>query len=101
MEPLPDDDFAPDHLRRPGGGQRFLRLVGDDERPSEPRPGRAALRGAAAGFLVVALLVVALATASGVQASSAVALGVFTGAFGGCGFGGMLGASLALMRTYD
>ncbi|HEX2042801.1 MAG TPA: PEP/pyruvate-binding domain-containing protein [Acidimicrobiales bacterium] len=66
----------------------------------EPQVGRAALWGAAIGFGVVTVAVTfAMASGSDAGAAGALGMGLFIGIWGGCGFGGMLGATLCLART--
>jgi hypothetical protein len=54
--------------------------------------------GVAVGFVVVAPLVALLGWLSGSGPMGAVGLGVFVGSWGGAGFGGMLGATIAVIR---
>lgn len=65
---------------------------------SEPRVGRAAAVGAAIGFLLAAPLFTGVGLLFGAGLTGALAIGVFVGVWGGCGWGGMLAASLALTR---
>lgn len=61
-----------------------------------PNVGRAVLLGATLGFVVVGTLVTLLGLACGLVGGSAVAFGVFVGSWGGAGFGGTMGAVLAV-----
>ena len=63
--------------------------------------GRAALIGAAIGFVVIGSLGVALALFAGAAPGAAAAVGVFAGVFGGPGFGGMLGAVIHVTRASE
>lgn len=65
----------------------------------EPRIGRAAASGAAIGFVVAAPLFMCVALAFGAGAGGAIAIGLFVGIWGGCGWGGMLAATLSLTRA--
>lgn len=61
--------------------------------------GRAAARGAAIGFLLVAPAFMTLGFVMGAGALGALGLGLFVGAWGGCGWGGMLAATMCLTRA--
>lgn len=69
------------------------------ERSVHPRVGLAAARGAAVGFLLVAPAFTILGLLVGAGAAGAVGLGLFVGIWGGCGWGGMLAASMHLTRA--
>ena len=62
---------------------------------AHPNIGRGVARGALLGFLLVASFVTILGLASGVGPGGALGMGVVAGLWGGCGFGGMLGAFFA------
>ncbi|MDQ3978368.1 MAG: hypothetical protein M3314_02290, partial [Actinomycetota bacterium] len=67
---------------------------------SDPPVGRAALRGAAIGFCLVAVAVtVSINHWSDAGLGAALGMGLFVGVWGGCGFGGMLGATLCLAHA--
>ncbi len=74
-------------------------------RRSEPEPaftagtGRAVLLGTVLGFFVVGGLCGGVAALVGLPPAAAVALGAFTGLWGGPGFGGMLGFVLHQSKT--
>jgi hypothetical protein len=65
----------------------------------EPRVGRAAALGALLGFVVVAVGVTWMTYAGSADFGGAVGVGVFVGIWGGCGFGGMMGATLCVTRA--
>jgi hypothetical protein len=67
----------------------------------DPEVLRPAAIGAATGFGVVTLLVTIGGAASGIEPGAAFGLGVFTGMWGGAGFGFMMGATLPLARHMD
>ncbi len=67
----------------------------------DARVGRAAVRGAAVGFVAVGLLVALGGILCGLSTASATGLGVFVAMWGGLGFGFMFGASCAGMRVMD
>ena len=69
------------------------------EAAEEPRVGRAAMRGALLGFVLVAIGVTWMAYAGSADFGGAVGVGVFVGIWGGCGFGGMMGAILCITRA--
>ena len=62
---------------------------------------RPAAVGAATGFTVVTLIVSIGGTVSGIEPGAAFGLGVFTGMWGGAGFGFMMGATLPFARHAD
>ena len=61
--------------------------------------GRSAAAGALLGFVVAGALITAVAMSRDVDAPAALALGAFVAAFGGAGFGCMVGGVLALARN--
>jgi hypothetical protein len=67
--------------------------------PPRPAIARSAAIGAVLGFVVVASVITALVTRRGYPVTAAFGLGAFVGAFGGGGFGCMMGAVLALARS--
>ena len=85
--------------------QRIRRIVsgrgktGSSSRPLAPA--RGAVRGAVAGFVSIAIGVAALASVVGYGLPQAVLMGLFVGAWGGCGFGAMVGGTIAFLRTED
>lgn len=62
---------------------------------------RGALIGTVIGFFVVGGFTVWVAFNAGSTAMAAAGLGVFAGFWGGPGFGGMLGATLAVTRNEE
>ena len=62
---------------------------------------RGALIGTVIGFFVVGGFTVWVALNAGSTLIAAVGLGVFAGFWGGPGFGGMLGATLAVTRNEE
>lgn len=60
---------------------------------------RGAISGTAIGFFVVGGITVAIALNAGTSAIAAIGLGLFAAFWGGPGFGGMLGATLAATRN--
>lgn len=67
----------------------------------DPRVLRPATIGAAVGFVVVTLVVTVGGSAGGIEPGAAFGLGLFTGMWGGAGFGFMMGATLPLARHMD
>ena len=65
---------------------------------SESAALRGALIGTVVGFFVVAGFTVAIALNAGTSLVAAGGVGLFAGFWGGPGFGGMLGATLAATR---
>lgn len=65
----------------------------------EPRVGRAAVRGALLGFVLVAIGSTWMAYAGSADFGGAIGVGVFVGIWGGCGSGGMMGATMCLTRA--
>jgi hypothetical protein len=63
--------------------------------------GRAILRGSLIGFVVVAAAAFGIARAAGWSSGSALGVAAFAGLWGGPGFGGMMGATLAANRSHD
>ena len=68
---------------------------------NDGRVGRAAVRGALAGFVVVFSVATAIGLNSGFNLAGSVGLGLFAGFWGGPGFGGMLGATLHIIWAQD
>jgi hypothetical protein len=54
--------------------------------------------GGLIGFALMAAAVFVLGIASGTGTGGAIGIGLFCGFWGGLGFGGMLGATVALVR---
>jgi hypothetical protein len=75
--------------------------TGAEAAAEEPPVGRAAARGALLGFLLVGLGVTWMAYSGGADVGGAVGVGVFVGIWGGCGFGGMMGATLCVARAEE
>jgi hypothetical protein len=69
--------------------------------PGEARAWRSAAIGAAIGFTVAALAITVIGTLAGIGAGGAFGLAVFVGAFGGVGFGFMMGGMASLARELD
>jgi len=61
--------------------------------------GRAVLRGSLIGFVMVASVALVIALLAGFGTTSALGVSAFAGMWGGPGFGGMLGATLAANRA--
>jgi hypothetical protein len=61
--------------------------------------GRAAVAGAAIGFVVIFTLMAAILLGAGSGLVSAVGVGTFVAAFGGPGWGGMIGAVRCAERS--
>ena len=68
---------------------------------SDAAVGRAAMRGAMLGFILAAPAFALVALLSGAEAGGAIAVGVFVGLWGGCGWGGMLAATRCLANAED
>ena len=62
---------------------------------------RGALIGTVIGFFVVSGFTIAAALNAGTSLIAAAGLGLFAGFWGGPGFGGMLGATLAVTRNEE
>jgi hypothetical protein len=73
--------------------------TGADAAAERPAVGRAAARGALLGFVLVGIGVTWMAFTGGADFGGAVGVGVFVGMWGGCGFGGMMGATLCIVRA--
>lgn len=69
------------------------------EPTSERHIGRAAAWGALAGFLGLIPIVTGIGLLGGFDLVGSLGIGAFAGIWGGPGFGGMLGATLAYTRT--
>ncbi len=65
---------------------------------AETAVGRGAITGSIAGFFVVGVIAAAITLYGGGSIASALGLGAFAGFWGGPGFGGMLGATLAATK---
>jgi hypothetical protein len=63
--------------------------------------GHAILIGSLIGFVTVATVVVLIGLLAGWDARNAIGIGAFAGIWGGPGFGGMMGATLAGSRAHD
>lgn len=74
---------------------------GPDTGASDSRAGRAAVIGALVGFVVATPAFALLAYAVGAGGVGAVAIGLFVGVWGGCGWGGMMAASVSLSRAEE
>ena len=64
-------------------------------------PAKGAVRGAVTGFVSVGIAVAVLAGIIGYETSQAALMGLFVGTWGGCGFGAMVGGTIAFLRTED
>ncbi len=87
-------------LVRPGAGNASGAEIAPG-RTVDQRVGRAAALGALIGLVVMSALGTAMALATGFDMTDSLGLGVFAGVWGGPGFGGMLGATLAYVRAAD
>jgi hypothetical protein len=63
--------------------------------------GHAVLRGSLIGFVIVATIAWLIAHVAGYSTWDAVGVAAFAGLWGGPGFGGMMGATLAASRAHD
>ena len=81
--------------------ERGLERPGDTVAEDESLVWRAAMLGAAIGFTLVAVVIAAAVTLSGIHPASAIGLGLFVGIFSGGGFGFMTGAVVSLARHAD
>lgn len=61
--------------------------------------GRAAVRGAIIAFVLVFAVATGIGLNAGFDLGGAAGLGLFAGFWGGPGFGGMLGATLHIIRA--
>lgn len=73
-----------------------LETAHDAAAATDPPAGRAGLRGALIGFVLLTIGVTVLGHLQGASFGGALGMGVFVGIFGGWGVGGYLGASLCL-----
>ena len=69
--------------------------------PLPVAPAKGAVRGAVAGFVSIVIGVATLASVVGYGLPQAALMGLFVGAWGGCGFGAMVGGTVAFLRTED
>ena len=63
--------------------------------------GHAVLRGSLVGFVIVATIAWLVARVAGYTTTDAFGVAAFAGLWGGPGFGGMMGATLAANRAQD
>jgi hypothetical protein len=63
--------------------------------------GHAVLRGSLIGFAIVAAIAWVVARLAGFSSTDALGVAAFAGLWGGPGFGGMMGATLAGSRAHD
>ena len=70
-------------------------------RTVDQRIGRAAVRGVLIGLVAMGALGTAMGLATGFDMIDSLGLGAFAGIWGGPGFGGMLGATLAYVRAQN
>ena len=63
--------------------------------------GHAVLRGSLIGFAIVATIAWLVARLGGYSTADAFGVAAFAGLWGGPGFGGMMGATLAASRVHD
>jgi hypothetical protein len=75
--------------------------VDDRQADRELGLGRGILRGSLIGFVVVSTIVLVIALLAGYDAADALGIGAFAGLWGGPGFGGMMGATLAASHAHD
>lgn len=61
--------------------------------------GRAFVKGSVVGFLAVFAVICGMSLVAGVGLGHAIVVGLFTAAWGGPGFGGMLGAVLRYTKN--
>ena len=100
--------MAHDHTTDPDDASQRPRLaIVPDERTldshaeavaADSRTLRAAAIGGVIGFVVLTAVIWLIGTAAGLEASSALGLGAFVGAWGGAGFGFMMGATITISR---
>ncbi|HEY8524463.1 MAG TPA: hypothetical protein VIL48_05850 [Acidimicrobiales bacterium] len=96
-----DRPDAPAGARRPDGAERATTAPTQAAPPStsERHIGVAGVKGAIAGFLVLVPIAGGISLLAGFDPLGALGIGAFAGIWGGPGFGGMLGATLAYTRT--
>jgi hypothetical protein len=68
---------------------------------TESRIARSAVVGALVGIVMFTLAITGLALWVGLEPPAAIGLGLFTALWGGLGFGGMLGAVIAINRIEE
>lgn len=68
------------------------------EGPSESAAGKGFVRGSIAGFISVSLIGFLVALNAGADMWPAIGIAAFAGVWGGPGFGGMIGATLAALK---
>jgi hypothetical protein len=73
-----------------------IRTTNDD-----PEVGRTLVLGAVIGFVVTTIVVTVAGTLAGIGSASSLGLGAFIGAWGGAGFGFMMGGSVAFAHQFD
>ena len=102
------DDAAETRAPSPAGEDRTLRLVPHDEpstppgtaeAPVDPRYGRAGALGALIGFVVIGAGAMITGSLAGLGTGGSLGLAVLVGVFGGCGWGGMMGATFSAQRA--
>lgn len=71
------------------------------EGPSESAAGKGFIHGSIAGFIAVSLIGFFVALNAGAELWPAIGVAAFAGVWGGPGFGGMIGATLAALRHDD
>jgi hypothetical protein len=98
------------HLVNPRERRPSLTVVPDDTSsststgiaaPAEPRVGRSGMIGAVIGFVVASTVMTVVCTLAGMGAGPAFGIGIFTGFWGGGGFGFMMGATVPLSHYMD
>ncbi len=72
-----------------------------NEGPVEHAAGRGMLQGAAAGFVIVASVTVGIMLNAGAGLVPSLGVAAFAGFWGGPGFGGMLGATVASIHAEE
>lgn len=68
------------------------------EGPSESAAAKGFIRGSIAGFILVAGIGFLIALNAGADVWPAIGIAAFAGTWGGPGFGGMIGATLAALK---
>lgn len=72
-----------------------------DEGPVEHAAGRGMVQGMAIGFVIVAGITLGIMVNAGAAVVPALGVAAFAGFWGGPGFGGMLGATIAAVRAEE
>jgi hypothetical protein len=96
---IPPREAAPTEAEAPE--RRVAAFELDHAADQELGIGRAVLRGSLIGFAIVATIAWVIARFAGFDNVDALGVGAFAGLWGGPGFGGMMGATLAASRAHD